>query len=582
MMDDTKITVFSNVLVEYLRDRLQISGTANQLLSIVVLNTIIWLNRNVDIQSAKQFAFSINRYNIVAAVIVVIIYLNGQFIKDIIKSKFYRKEDECSVATTVAESEDDEHIVVDISNVPKYIMAIYKYISLNPFMFNTNVDSKYIIYVEDNMVPLYNKKLYFNDFQHGVKGFITTKYSLKQENNQSVHDYLMHIHIDKDSKCFSDSTQRVDYINMILQYLENDAKYGSRVKLYYYKILHNRLIRTTYYDADIETWKNDVQLLQDTFFSEHKDMLFNVINHKISGTNIVEAQAWNNLLLHSKQGGLGKSSVINRVATMLKKNVISVDISQYVNRKNDLYSLFHGQKFKLPFGGNVEYDIANYIIVLEEFDHAIVKLARVDRLSKIKHELTTKNIERKQADIQNAANELLQEDEALPVQGGPDTMETTVASQIQSIYAPKVNKKFSNNMSSLNRELHEMLHGGNDESDKNVVYIGDLLELFQGPIHIVGRMIIATTNNFESIKEALPMLVRPGRLTPLKFDYLTWAIFEDLVRFYLDEMPIVEPFQITIPTSQIVELAIKYKNINPEASTFVDEIRVLSAKHTRI
>ncbi len=85
-----------------------------------------------------------------------------------------------------------------------------------------------------------------------------------------------------------------------------------------------------------------------------------------------------------------------------------------------------------------------------------------------------------------------------------------------------------------------------------------MLELFQGPVPIKNRIIIATTNNFEKIRTALPALFRAGRMTPVHFDYLDWNSLNELCMYYFQTILTIEPRPITIPTSQIIELAIKY------------------------
>ena len=67
-----------------------------------------------------------------------------------------------------------------------------------------------------------------------------------------------------------------------------------------------------------------------------------------------------------------------------------------------------------------------------------------------------------------------------------------------------------------------------DKDDDTVDNIGnpeefnlrDLLEIIQGPVPMLGRMIIATTNNFEEIQPECPALFRAGRLMPIEFGYL--------------------------------------------------------------
>ncbi len=590
MIDDVKLSVFSNAVVEFLRDRLKLNPTGNQLLSMIVLNTIIWLNHNIDDDSIKHIIDTILQIHyMVIGFIGLSIYLNRELIRDIIHHRYNKSNDDDFIQPTLVNENQDEYIVIDISNIPKYIMSMYKYISLKQSYFDTNVDSKYIIYIEDAMIPLYNNKLHFNDENYEVFGFITTKYSLTMVKEQKVHNYTMLIHIDKKSKALENNNS-IDYIKFIMKYLDDDLKYGSRIQLYYYKILHDKLIKTTYYDADVETWEKDVKLLRESFFSEHNETLFNVIDNKIRGTNIVEAQAWNNLLLHSKQGGLGKSSVIYRSAIMLKKNVLSIDIAQFINKKNDLYSIFHFQKFKLPIGGETVYDIDNYIIVLEEFDHAIEKLYHIDKFNKIKYELKKKRMRCQQQGIENATRDLLKASEVnteiIENSGSTmDPMQKLINSEIGHPRSyPKSNKQqYTNNITMINNDIQDILNENSNTINQNIVYLGDLLELFQGPIHIVDRIIIATTNNIEIIRNALPMLIRPGRLTPIKFDYLNWDIFSKLVSYYIAEMPEIEPFEITVPTSQIVELAIKHKNANDEnTNAFIEEMRELCAQSKKI
>ncbi len=593
MIDDIKLNVFSTALIEFLRDRFSLSGTSNQLLSIVVLNSILWINHTIDITHVK-YALSVvlqPKYIVCAIALFGIIAYTRMHINH---PKLKSTTDNTNV--TVAKS-TDKYIIIDVSNIPKYIMAIYKYINLNPHMFNTNVDTKYIIYVEDSMLPLYNDKMHFNDREHGVMGYITTNYTYSIVDKNKQHNYEMYIHIDRQSPAVVDNTQCVDYITMIMKYLENDAKYGSQVQLYYYKILNSKLIKTKYYDADVNNWKRDVKLLQDTFFGDNKDLIFNITNHKMRGTNIVESQAWNNLLLHSKQGGLGKSSVIQRIATMLKKNVLSIDIAQYINKKNDLFAIFHNQPFRLPCGDNTEYSVDNYIIVLEEFDHAIAQLSNIDVFIQMKNNLIQENIKHEQTAIQANTDVIMQSpighNQDIYTQGNQNstfltmsnsanqTMDDIIQNEIRN--TKSVSGRISNNISAINNEILRITNANIDPTQQNLLYLGDLLELFQGPIHITDRIIIATTNNFEVIEKALPMLVRPGRLTPLKFTYLDWDMFCRLVQYYLHDMPDIEEFKITIPTSQIIELIIKHKNTKTaDASKFVGHIKSLCAIHERI
>jgi hypothetical protein len=87
--------------------------------------------------------------------------------------------------------------------------------------------------------------------------------------------------------------------------------------------------------------------------------------------------------------------------------------------------------------------------------------------------------------------------------------------------------------------------------------IKDLLTLFQGPVPIYNRFIVATTNDFDYIKEACPALVRPGRLTPLKFDYWDMSEFNMMYEHYFGEKYSGHFASIDKPPSEILQ-AVKY------------------------
>jgi hypothetical protein len=101
--------------------------------------------------------------------------------------------------------------------------------------------------------------------------------------------------------------------------------------------------------------------------------------------------------------------------------------------------------------------------------------------------------------------------------------------------------------------------------------MSDLLELFQGPVPVKNRMIVATTNHYDKIKNELPALFRAGRMTPLEFTYINWDDFIELCEYYFDKKPECKPTKIYMPTSEIIELVQKYK-INDDFYAFVNNV----------
>jgi hypothetical protein len=100
------------------------------------------------------------------------------------------------------------------------------------------------------------------------------------------------------------------------------------------------------------------------------------------------------------------------------------------------------------------------------------------------------------------------------------------------------------------------------EKTETLLTLKDLLNLFQGPFVNKGMIVLATTNNFDEIKEKLPALFRPGRLTPYYVGYINES---ELTRFLNYHYPdrdskITWYKKHSIPTSQLTVWATTYKN----------------------
>lgn len=288
------------------------------------------------------------------------------------------------------------------------------------------------------------------------------------------------------------------------------------------------------------------------------------------------------------------SSCIYRISMMLKLSIISVDISLYLNKKKELYSLFHGQEFSLPNSNNKEPAISNAIIVLEEFDHAMSKLLDIENIFKYKdvikreyltmknkeikvrtqelvEEYTVKNVSEEKSDKMSYAKKL-EELKKLTDSGNDIDYDKFVEMEMLNdgfdMQNNKVHDKarqnvlkkrdFDNEICGINAELNNIIRSMDDDNKSNILRLSDMLELFQGPVPIKNRIVMATTNNFEKIRDALPALFRSGRMSPIHFDYLDWGSLNELCVHYFEQNLSCEARKITIPTSQIIELAIKH------------------------
>jgi hypothetical protein len=531
---------------------------------------------------------------------------------------------------------------INISNLPSQINIIYKFMDYHPDFFKRKLNYKLINYInsenKNQLYPVFDGNVTFNDPIHNVYGYLNTRYSsTTNKNDEIVHNYSMVLHINKnedDNKC---------YIKQLENYTKRQTKYGNLINLFYYKILPKELITYNYYNEEVNKWTEDCKTLKDSYFSIYKNFIFNIMESK-ADYNLASSNGWNNLLLYGPPGS-GKSTIINRIGTILKRSILSVDISLYLDKKKDLYSLFHGQEFSLP-DSDKKYNINNFIIILEEFDNCIDKLVNLEKIYEFKTNLINTHFEKKQKDIldkmeyieesesesddfedrgldiedrgldienieNNAMNELihnnlddkysnigklLMENNHKPFnlkEFNKNDLNEFNKKDLNEKIVVKLNKKsnkknymknikkdvdrsrsFDNNIGVIDRDIRNIIKTNNEEMKSDTLRLADLLELFQGPIQIKDRLIIATTNHYDKIKNTLPALFRHGRLTPLEFKYLDWNTLNLLCIYYFDKKMKHHPIDINISTSQIIELAIKHSLSNNNFDEFENELLI--------
>ena len=102
--------------------------------------------------------------------------------------------------------------------------------------------------------------------------------------------------------------------------------------------------------------------------------------------------------------------------------------------------------------------------------------------------------------------------------------------------------------------------------DTKFITISDLLDVFQGAVCPEGRIIIATTNNFEKIKDLCPALLRFERLTPFYMGYLKAAEINEMLIYHFgkDRAPVID-FDPDISTAEITYyIKIAKRRNNPQ------------------
>lgn len=179
------------------------------------------------------------------------------------------------------------------------------------------------------------------------------------------------------------------------------------------------------------------------------------------------------LLFHGPPG-TGKTSLARKIAEHLKRNIVSVKLSD-IDNKTDLH--------------NYLYDASGYgakdaVIVLDELDKATLKLSKISELNKIQEQLKY-----------NVAHKLSLQASEKEISTKDDKNDQDGTNQIKTL------KSATKSLGKYNWD------------------IGDLLTCLSGIFIPTGRIIIATCNNLEDIIQYCPDLIREGRLTPIECPY---------------------------------------------------------------
>ena len=425
----------------------------------------------------------------------------------------------------------------------------------------------------------------------------------------------------------------VENINYYIEEVKKDKLYAyffNKTGKHFYKEIAKR--------SEIIFEDNEKTYI-DTFFHPLKNELWNTIkkiHYEPSFFNSRGQPATSNLLLYGPPG-TGKSSFAYRIAKALGREIITLDLRDF-KLKEDVMNLFDDPS---DIFYDQTTTSKNSVYILDEFDIYVKYLyskqkeknKKDNKLLKYFNILINKKYNTKNNGINinnnskdennedNKNNENLKNNSSdfnKNHQNNPNALNYYGIQQHNNIMGPIYPNIFNNDLltDSDNEDDVESDNSSDNNSDDNSktknkekknnkeenikkdkkdkkdkkkknlfkeyeksdeFCLKDLLTVLQGPVPTEGRIIIATTNDYEGIKEICPELVRSGRMTPVLFDYVDKKIFEEICLYYFNQTSDIEiKNKIKIPTSEIMEICLNCQVNNLSFEYFIEKIKSIS------
>jgi hypothetical protein len=351
-------------------------------------------------------------------------------------------------------------------------------------------------------------KINFNDLNYGASGYFVWKkrITLYTKNiGNKVQEYKMEMpYIEINVRKKINQKKYFKYIN------KNFLKNNKTIKLYHINCFSSGYndICIIYEGVKQETDDLD-KIFMKTFFHKNKKELCDYIKsvHFDKDKFYSIGQFPQVGLILYGPPGTGKSTFAFRIARILNRHVISINFKEITLRKEVF------QIFKRPFIDGCSQKPNDVVIIIDEFDTSVEYLYNKK------------------------------------INGKDDT-----------------NKNKDNvNKDNVNKDNDKK---DNDKKDKNKdgpeLELDDLLEIFQGPVPLEGAIIIATTNKLEEIQKMCPALFRPGRLTPIKFDYADNWMLNKMCKLYYKKKSNININNKNIQSSLLINFILKSKTQNKE------------------
>ena len=273
--------------------------------------------------------------------------------------------------------------------------------------------------------------------------------------------------------------------------------------------------------------------------------------------------------------GTGKSSLGFKICEYTQRHLVSVDLTQYPNKTQLL------QIFINPYVNGSYVHPSQVVFLLDEFDKTVKKITLLNKKKEQKEKMKMDILEK------SISNPFFNFSSKASVFGDLFDSKGTETFKDDS---KKDDKKFDDDEAKIKDDEEEkddkkdkgdkkkgddieskkIIDNLNKENEEAIADLGwnldDLLSILCGAIIPSGRIVIATANDISQIRKYCPALLRPGRLSPIHFDFGNSKLFCEIVKEYSnieineDELPVDYRFM----HSSLIEFLIAKRDITKE------------------
>lgn len=379
--------------------------------------------------------------------------------------------------------------------------------------------------------------VYFKDTNFNVNGFFTwMKMPIeikKKDDVQILNIPYIQLNIeDKPEANINEYFEKME--EKVIELMDN------QIELYHVKIIKKD---EEIYNNEFTTYsgeKRDLEELENlyikSFFHKERDILWQVIKEiNFNPTNFYKfGQAPRiGLLLHGPPG-TGKSTFAYRIAMALNRHIISLDL-RTIKNKNEIYKIMRRPEI------NDDWVQPNKVVyIFDEFDLTVRELhAKKNKMTDIYNKWITHVSKQNTKEIMSTEekNNYKKPKKIKKIKKRNiknKTIEYTSEEDQEDYEEEQLDEKEED----ANTESSEPSRDYNIESfgyDTEDLTLEDLLEIFQGPVPLDGSIIIATTNKYSEILKLCEALFRPGRLTPIHFDYVDEWLLNEMSKYYYNK-----------------------------------------------